>query len=307
MTVPKIDRWLPASKPQLWAHLPRAISRKLQVELRKRLDPAWLDRPTTVRLANSSLRMRVTPRDSLGAAIYLYGVMEVALTTFVGRALHPGDVFVDVGANAGYYTLRAAELVGPGGHVFAFEPSPLIGSLLRDNVQLNSLENVTVRGEAVWSSCGEVSFFPSSDPHNSGTSSVLAGRGPAAEHIKVPAVTLDSVVSNLRSKLAFVKIDVEGGEAAVFQGAEGMLSSGEDFLIAFECFDVDAVRHQLAAHGFAVHSLAWSRERRSVVLVTPGTKVDDPMASYEAPTFIAARRGSRRLARVLDAFGLATA
>ena len=61
---------------------------------------------------------------------------------FLNRFLRPGDVFVDVGANIGLFTLIAAERVGPGGKVLAFEPTAKTFGRLVDNVQLNKLSNV---------------------------------------------------------------------------------------------------------------------------------------------------------------------
>jgi FkbM family methyltransferase len=64
-------------------------------------------------------------------------------------AFRPGDVFVDVGANAGHYALLASRFVGSRGIVIAFEPSPVIRERLARNVALNRLSNVTIRPEAL--------------------------------------------------------------------------------------------------------------------------------------------------------------
>jgi len=65
------------------------------------------------------------------------------------RHLRAGDWFVDVGANIGTYTLLAPSLVGPGGRVDSFEPSPVVAGRLRDSVALNQLSNVCVHEASI--------------------------------------------------------------------------------------------------------------------------------------------------------------
>src|SRR4030042_2427827 len=85
-------------------------------------------------------------------------------TSIVKRELKPGHVFVDVGAHIGYYTVLASGLVGPGGHVHAFEPAPENYAVLLKNVA--SLINVTSYRMAASLRAGQADFYLS--PINSG-------------------------------------------------------------------------------------------------------------------------------------------
>jgi Protein-L-isoaspartate(D-aspartate) O-methyltransferase (PCMT) len=96
---------------------------------------------TTVR-ADFGGRIRLALPDLISMIIYLTGQWEPLVARYVRRALRPGDVFVDVGANIGYYTLLASQLVGAGGRVFAVEASSSIFRRLEYNVAMNGCGNV---------------------------------------------------------------------------------------------------------------------------------------------------------------------
>jgi FkbM family methyltransferase len=121
------------------------------------------------------------------------------------KAVGPGDVVYDVGANAGFYSLLASVLVGEKGHVYAFEPLP--GNLrnLRKHMELNRVSNCTVFDAAVSSSDGEASFDPSANRY---TAHLSAGGS-----IHVRTVALDTLASRNEIRPPdFMKIDIEGAE-----------------------------------------------------------------------------------------------
>jgi FkbM family methyltransferase len=139
---------------------------------------------------------------------------------FIVDNLKRGDVFVDVGANIGYYTILASRLVGTGGRVFAVEPVPQTVKVLKFNIKLNELRNVTVVDKVAWNSCcklkmkiafgefGCASFF-----HN-------------GVEVDVDAIPLDEVLVNV-PKIKLIKIDVEGAEYEVLQGLRRTLTRTE--------------------------------------------------------------------------------
>lgn len=128
----------------------------------------------------------------------------------------PGDVVFDIGANAGFYTLLASELVGPKGRVFAFEPLPRNLYFLNEHLRLNQVKNVVVIEGAVADKSGEV-FFDDSPGSAMGHTAKEAG-------LKVPSVALDELISEGRIlPPSLMKIDVEGDELMVLSGAKGML------------------------------------------------------------------------------------
>ena len=93
---------------------------------------AWRPFETTAR-TREGLRMQIRCPDQIQERIYLFGIWEPAITRFVKGRLKPGDLFVDIGANVGYYSLLAAKLVGSEGQVIAIEASPTIARKLEQN------------------------------------------------------------------------------------------------------------------------------------------------------------------------------
>lgn len=187
---------------------------------------------------------------------------------FFRRYLKPGDVVVDVGANVGTLTCLAAVLVGSAGQVFAIEPHPRIFNYLRTNIPLNRLENVHVFNVALGTENGEVTFSNRrGDVKNSVTSE--------KKGIRVPLRRLDQLPLP-QTPIQLLKIDVEGYEPLVLQGAAGILNRVE--CIYFECstdyeefgYRANDVLDFLSAHGFHVFSL---REHHSLSPVSAQTYV----------------------------------
>ena len=129
------------------------------------------------------------------------------------RILKPGDVYVDVGANIGHLAIEAALLVGSAGQVYAFEGHPRICAYLRENVALNRLSNVRTAQIAIGEAVGWARF---SDYHADDMNEVTSS-GP----IEVLMLPLDLILSELSPTL--LKVDTEGYEWFVFQGAKSLL------------------------------------------------------------------------------------
>lgn len=131
------------------------------------------------------------------------------------RQLSPRDgICFDVGANVGLYTLLFARYTG---HVYAFEPLPRNVQLLSRTVELNGARNVTIVPCAVSDSTGLATF---EEGNNWATGKLSSGgKQPVA------TVSLDHFVSVCQVHPDLVKIDVEGAELAVLEGARHMLAS----------------------------------------------------------------------------------
>ena len=144
------------------------------------------------------------------------------------RALRPGDLFIDVGANVGSYSILAGDL---GADVIALEPAPDTFALLAENVRLNGY-SVTVIQAAAGPNCGAARFTAGQDSINR-----LAADGP----LEIEMVTVDSVIQD--GVVAGMKIDVEGFEIDVLRGCERALSQQRLRLIQLEwnSASVDAV------------------------------------------------------------------
>lgn len=132
-----------------------------------------------------------------------------------------GDTVIDVGANLGEWTLGAALAVGPSGRVLAFEPVPHVAEALARSVAINRFRWASVVAKACADRAGEIDF--SVERENTGGSrpgTIPSDAGRTFEHIRVSAVTLDSVVAAERlARVDVIKIDVEGFEGVVLRGA----------------------------------------------------------------------------------------
>ncbi|HUL56525.1 MAG TPA: FkbM family methyltransferase [Usitatibacter sp.] len=156
----------------------------------------------------------------IGASIARYGESAGLETRLLAELCHPGDVVMDIGANIGVHTMAFARRVGPGGAVIAFEAQRLVFQSLCANVAINSLANVECHWAAVGARRGvltvpELAF---DRPNNFGGVS-LAG---AREGRPVPVVALDDFAAIPRLRL--VKVDVEGMEAEVIEGAAKLIA-----------------------------------------------------------------------------------
>ncbi|MGO9959541.1 MAG: FkbM family methyltransferase [Solirubrobacteraceae bacterium] len=155
----------------------------------------------------------------------LTGTYEKDVARFAEMVLRRGDTAIDVGANIGLHTLMFASLVGPEGRVHAFEPDGRIAGTLRRSLALNDLAmRVAVCEAAVGDVDGRVQLFLGGS--DGLTNSTLPGWAPSTESRIVAAVTLDgTVLPVVKQELGLLKIDVEGAETAVLDGAHELLST----------------------------------------------------------------------------------
>ncbi len=146
--------------------------------------------------------------------LYRYGVFEKKQTAVLKKYTPPGGVFVDVGANVGYYAALASRWVGVSGCVFAFEPVPTTLKSLESNLALNNCVNVRVFSDACSDESGAAVMILGKQ---SGWSRIGAdGEG----DIQVATITLDEFVEqNSLERMDVLKIDTEGADYKVLLGA----------------------------------------------------------------------------------------
>jgi FkbM family methyltransferase len=183
--------------------------------------------PITVRW-HGGTTVDLTLGNDNSLCLYVCGSFEPNEFAFLDRFLRPGMVFIDVGANDGYYTLFAARRVGPSGRVVAAEPSSRERAHLQRNLGRNGLDNVSVVAAAIGASAGLADLHLAHGVHAG--HNTLGGFAHddvvRASLERVPIEPLDQVVARLGlSRVDFVKIDVEGAEARVISGAPRVLES----------------------------------------------------------------------------------
>ena len=200
-------------------------------------------------------------RDIIQQYIYYFGVWEPHLTRWIVRRLVPGDTFIDVGANIGYYSLLASKLVGEYGNVVAIEASPatfkvfqrnvgyysllaskLVGEqgrvvaieaspatfkVLQRNLNLNQVRNVRAVNMAVYDSNTVMKVFRGSE-YEVGETTILEDEGLKRGfqvECEIDAAPLSSILRREEMQNArLIKVDVEGVEWSVVQGMLPLLN-----------------------------------------------------------------------------------
>jgi FkbM family methyltransferase len=206
-------------------------------------------------------RMKVDIGEWLGRHLYVTGEYEPATSRLIHSLLQPGGVFVDVGANAGYFSLLAAARVGQHGKVIALEPLPLLRERLEMNMGLNQYSWYSVRSEAASDLAGEFDFFEGPADHL-GTSSLRHVKGSSARRT-VRTERLD-ILLQTESQVTLIKIDVEGAECHVLEGARQTLTRHrpdvvveltDEYLRSMGRSARDLVQYfeELGYSGFAIH------------------------------------------------------
>jgi FkbM family methyltransferase len=162
--------------------------------------------------------IRLRPRDRLIPENYEPSVME-----FLKKKVKLGDVIIDVGAHVGITTMVMARLAGETGHVHAFEPNPICRAALIDHLKLNRLSGrATVNPLAVGERETTTTFYAVG---TSGISSLSdAHVDDTAQRMEVPMTTLDLYCESNNIQPSLIKIDVEGFEFSVLNGARRVLS-----------------------------------------------------------------------------------
>lgn len=154
---------------------------------------------------------------AIGRALSLYGEFAEAENLLMSHFVGPGDTVVDVGANVGTVTLFLAQAIGDGGRVHAFEPQQEIFHCLKNNVEMNGHRHVMCLNAAAGARDGtiEAPIVDYGAEGNFGAFSFV-GQGPGEIEVRtVDGLGLD--------RCRLIKIDVEGMEQEVLEGAEATI------------------------------------------------------------------------------------
>ena len=185
-----------------------------------------------------------------------------------------GDIAVDVGAHIGRYTIISSKRVGPNGKVVAIEANPENFEMLKKNIQLNGLTNVTALNYAVNSKEEQESqlklYLPGEEVGYTIYNTIMTNRANPIEDkfVEVNAATLDNLLlqqqqqnGGIRQKeINWIKIDVEGAEFEVLKGATNVLSKSKDITLLIEVHNLhDGTNHYkditdfLSSYEFKIH------------------------------------------------------
>lgn len=234
---------------QIWRRLNRTrIAREKQVML------AW------------GLPIEINPNCHTGVDILNLGLYDRIVPEMILRFLNPGELAVDVGANIGQNSSVMALATGPQGRVVAFEPHPPIGDVLQRNIDRwskYSLAPIKLIRKGLSAEPGTATLFePGEFGSNMGAAS-LEDPGDATGEIEIELTTLDQGFAG--QEIGVMKLDVEGHELSVLQGATKLLQRQAIREIIFEDFQSQPspVTLLLESFGYEVRLLTagWRRPR----------------------------------------------
>ena len=183
-----------------------------------------LERGAVVDLEGTSLKMALPPQwHGHPKLLYALGWRFDPELPFLAGRIAAGDVVFDIGANIGTWSLILSEAVGATGRVLACEPTLATYNTLASNIRLNARTNVVATRCALSNGADRLRLYHDVDASRNSLGQTRGSE--SASYEDVPARTLDSLVTELAlDRLDFIKIDVEGAEPLVFDGARQTLT-----------------------------------------------------------------------------------
>lgn len=206
-----------------------------------------------------------------GKTVFAFRERQERELAFVTAKLKPGDLFIDVGANIGLYSVAASRVVGPTGTVIACEPSTAAFDYLCRNAAATTNGNIECRRVAVTERAGQAILFEYPDKTRN---SLGEGDGSTSSQ-RVKTTTLDTIVfseCDIKTPVSMIKIDVEGAEALVLRGASRVLREHSPVVI-FEInpeaaaalkLEADAAVRLLSEAGYTIFHLGRDMELNPV-------------------------------------------
>ena len=176
---------------------------------------------------------------------------EYDIQVFITKVLERGDVFIDIGAHVGLYTVLAGIKVGSSGLVVAVEPNPINALILRFNVKLNKLSNVHIVQKALGDKEGSIELY--FEPNRTAFSTLLQKPRNRKHIVMVQMTTLDKIAETYGiHKIKVIKIDTEGYDFYVLKGGVKTIQKTY-YLIVEE--NTRRVRKFLSNMGFSIRTL----------------------------------------------------
>ena len=239
--------------------------------------------------------MRLDPHDYVSQEILMTGQWEPQTWRVLRPHVPVGGTFVDVGAHIGWYSLKAAQIVGPQGHVIAIEPDHETLRKLRDNIRASGAEAVIVVVPVACYDSETTLPFYSAPRTNTGESSLdlAAGsrEGPVTASYPVRARRLDDILREAAvTRVDAVKIDVENAEVHVLKGAVETLDRFRpEISLEIDRANVREVNLFMRSHGYAPKKATESNTE----FVPVSTAVSSRQKAVSRRQFFLARRTPR--------------
>ncbi len=168
-------------------------------------------------------------------SIYYTGTYEKGTLFIINKILNEGDLFVDVGANIGLIYLFASLIVGNTGRVIAFEPGRETMAILKQNIELNNIQNIETSDCAVGSRRGHGKIYESSDMNRGGASLIKPSSQSVGQEVTI--TTLSAFLKD-EPRVALIKVDIEGYELEALRGAHEILAGEPSPMLIIECSEL---------------------------------------------------------------------
>jgi len=180
-------------------------------------DQLFIENDTFQFMLNGKVKINLY-KDSILSNLIFRG-FEKEETEFISTYVKKGDIVIDIGANIGLYTLLAAKKTGKTGKVISFEPTPEIFFRLEENIKGNNFTNIDSRNIGLSHKKDNLIFFVSNNGYDAWNSLAPSKDSKLQNRIKIDVSTLDIELKEVdKSKITFVKLDVEGWEKFVILG-----------------------------------------------------------------------------------------
>ena len=178
-------------------------------------------------------RFLADPTSDFGTRL-LQGSYEADLSGLIRNFLGPGQKFLDIGANEGFFSILASRIVGSTGEIIAIEPQGRLVPIIQKNLALNDCFNCRVLQIALGESDGEITMHLAPTTNTGSTSVYKVAKYPVSKEI-VRCFSLEHVIERLGvDEFDLVKVDIEGAEYGVLLSADELLCSGRIKRIALE-------------------------------------------------------------------------
>lgn len=176
------------------------------------------------------IKMDVGLVDVIERNLWVNGIWDQPIKDLMTAVLRPGDHFLDLGANIGYFTLLASQLVGPAGTVVAVEPSIRALRKLTNHVWLNECANVLVVSCAAGAERSQTRISLATES-NIGGSALASGSAPPQRSEPVWVAPIDEVLGGQSFHPRLIKIDVEGYELSALRGVQRILEADRPLIV----------------------------------------------------------------------------
>ena len=194
----------------------------------KRMISGMLDKNRYYKVDTRVGNMFLNPsRDSLQSGLFWSGEhYEKGLDTFIKTVVKDGDCVFDIGAHIGYYSFLFSNLTGKTGNCYSFEPQKNLFEIIKLTMKANGISNIIPFNTLLSNKTGKIKFFQAEDQSHSSVTASIGKSEAISSSYDIDSITIDDFIrENKIPSVKLMKIDVEGAEFMVLEGAKESLKN----------------------------------------------------------------------------------